>query len=357
MNRHRVRTGVVVAFVTVLVWIYAENESRRVAEVTGIIRLQSDASSARVAWFEPSESLTSDIRVMFDGTAAGLESMRTILSADLSLLIGPDIPSEQGEHTINLLDVLRRHRQLSQREVVVQDVSPLTIRVRVDELQRLPARVELDLPEGMSVDLPSAEPATATIVLPGSYTRLIEGARVVSAVVPRSQIRTTPGVIQAFASVPLQPPDSLSGRLHVRIDPPTASVSLRIREQAQTITLPSAPIYIRAPQITLDEWSISIDGPDFLTNVRVTGSADAVARIESGQTPVFAYVTVLPDDALAGSVVKNAVFSDFSTAIKFESDNTEVKLTFTRRGERDQAGAEEQPGAAEGGPSEQPDDQ
>ncbi len=303
----RVRSLILIAFVTALVWIYAEAESltRSQQEVRISFISGADDLSSRVT----SDDWRGVVRVRLEGSAASLQ--RTPPRIELRLG-APGVPDSEGEFTLDLADAIRADAELSRAGVNVISVEPPSVRLRIDELRRLddvPVRAALS---GIDLEQPARiEPSTTDLMVPRAVAEQMEalqGGPFVLARIEPSQIDTarrgTPQRVRATLNLPAG--ITLNGGT-ARFTPPEALVELIIRRDTATFTVPSAPVQVLLPPTEAGRWEVRILPEDlFLRDVEVIGSSEFVAQVRNNDVRLVAVLSLSSDELERGITEKRA---------------------------------------------------
>lgn len=303
----RVRSLILIAFVTALVWIYAEAESLtqsqqevRVTFVSG-----ADDLSSRVT----TDDWRGVVRVRLEGSAASLQ--RTPPRIELRLG-STGVPDSEGEFTVDLAEAIRADPELSRAGVNVIAVEPPSVRLRVDELRRLedvPVRAALS---GIDLEQPARiEPSTIDLMVPRAVAEQLEALQsgpFVLARVETSQIDTTRrGVPQRIrATLNLPPGVTLNGGIS-RFSPPESIVELIIRRDTSSFTVPSAPVQVLLPPTEAGRWEVRILPEDlFLRDVEVIGTSEFVSQVRNNDVRLVAVLSLSSDELERGITEKRA---------------------------------------------------
>lgn len=335
MNASKIKTFAVVTLVTVLIWMYAESESRRVVDLLATIHLPREVAGGRIAW-APDAGEHFEISLQLDGTTAAIDELRQLVTREgLDLSQCDNFPSAAGDYIANLRSYLRTHPALRRRGVDVVTTNPESITIEIDEAERRTMQIVLPELPGVQIESPRFDPPSATIVLPSQFADRLAGTRLVADILP-SQVAAPPGSNVTIPGAELQLQGDNLPPIY-SIEPPAATVSLVIRAQTRSHVVPTVPVHLRAPPSVLQEWDIQFDGPAFLTEVEITGPVSEIEPYTLDPSdprfkPLFAYVTVLPDDADRALTEKQAQFSDFPLGqIQIKVANSTIRLKYTRR--------------------------
>jgi hypothetical protein len=337
----RVRSLILIVFVTALVWIYAEAESltRSQQEVRVSFISGADDLSSRVA----SDDWRGVVRVRLEGSAASLQ--RTPPRIELRLG-APGVPDQEGEFTVDLADAIRADPELSRAGVNVIAVEPPTVRLRIDELRRLddvPVRAALS---GIDLEQPARiEPSTTDLMVPRAVAEQMEalqGGPFVLARVEPSQIDTArrgaPQRIRATLNLPAGV--TLNGGT-ARFSPPEALVELIIRRDTSSFTVPSAPVQVLLPPTEAGRWEVRILPEDlFLRDVEVIGASEFVAQVRNNDVRLVAILSLSSDELERGITEKRAsiatlrdgVIAQPPSGVRIEVRDPNVRFEIVRIG-------------------------
>ena len=325
-----VRTGIVVVLVTLLVWVFAENESLRTQplevsvrlEATREDRLLTPASGAgREAW-------DGGVRLVVEGSVASVERLRTQVIEGVTLRAGEQLQLQEGDNSVDLATALQRHRAFA--GVTVREAEPRSLDVRVDTLE------EIELPvAGVAEDVELTAAPSPGVVRVRAPRRLIEalpdGATAQARLTPAMLASAPEGRLEVIPGVRVFAPEPLGGRPGVTITPPAVDVSVTLRSRSAFTVLATTPVHVRLPAAELGDWDVSIVGASVLRDVRVSGPKDLIERIERNELPVVATVTLTFEDLERGIESKAARFTTLPTPLQFEVEDPTVRLEIRRR--------------------------
>ncbi len=337
-----VRTILVVTVVSVLVWMFAEAETLREQRMSLALSLRVPDGMALV--MEAADTGTREVQteVVLEGSAARMEGAQRALREALVISPGMEgMPSKPGDYEVDLAGVLRTHRVLQDAGVGVKRVEPAVMKVRIEEL------VEVELPVIVKGD---ADFQTAPVVTPPKIRLFAPrseainlGVMSVATVTLEAQdlARLVPGRPETLTGLRVKAPTELAGSTRARVEPARVDVTVSVRNRTAEITVARVPVHVRLAPSELAGWDISLPEQErFLIDVKVTGSPDVLAQIESKALPIVAVVALSYDEleraaaaggGAAGQIVKEAVFSDAPAGVRFESAGRTVHVGVTRR--------------------------
>ncbi len=295
-----IRTAIVATFVAMLVWVWAEGESVSRDRIPIRITLDSDPSSDYIYNAEDT-AWSGSVVVEVEGTPSAIAEARELPRKELVLRYGIEgMPREAGTARVaQLSKAIPNLPELRKLNVVVVAVDPPVLPVEVRKMVQRELPVKVELARAMLLDgEPSASPSTVTLRLPDSLAaRLTEGVQPIASVsaeeldrVKGDGARTVNGTVRLPASIgPIDP--NL-----VEFKPEVVAVSLRIRKEVESFKLAAVPVWFSMPPTEdAGQWTVEVLDK-FVNDVVVTGPADQVARIRSGDTTVKALVELATDD-------------------------------------------------------------
>jgi hypothetical protein len=331
----KLRTIILVTFVTLLIWAFAEGQSvqtkRTVAEIT-FPPVTADTYATRVA---EDQGWRGRVELLVEGSTTSLERLESELRRAISLTPGMEgVPRESGEYTVDLRQALRNLPEFRTHGVTVVSAEPGSVRVVVEELRTIEVPVRVEVPPG-EVEGAEARPAQVTVRLPARVAdRLGGSASVVARVRSEDLTRFETGRQVTVPGVRLEPGPELAGVQPLEILRPQVDVPLVVRSKSEVLLLETVPIDIRIAPAELAVWEITVPPEEqFLKDVRVTGPSELIERIRSSDDDleIRAYVR-LPYDLLERGVTSfQAEFTRLPTPLTIEVEDREVRLTAKRR--------------------------
>jgi hypothetical protein len=307
-------TIVVLALVTILIWLFAESQTLARTEVETVMTLEAPEGLDRVVrWMSGQDSAR--VALSLEGPRSEVESAAVRLRRE-GIEVAVGAPGGPGvEPRMYDLD-LREAAQLAAREalggVSVRAADPLRQRVEVDELLELE-----DVPvefEGEGLDL--AEPATldpATVRVSGPATVLRplvdNDALRVEARLDRSALASLrPGASQRVEARVEIPGLSSEQRSRVTVAPSRVGVRLAIRNRTSSVDVATAPVQILGLPSDLARWRVT-PAQRFVDGLRVTGPSDVVSRVADREVSVVAVVRLTSDELQRGIGEKQATYA------------------------------------------------
>jgi hypothetical protein len=292
----RIGNALVVTVVTILLWLFAAGRTKETATVEMRIRFVS-AEPDRVQ-VEPVDSIPVELSLSGSRREIGQTADR-LSGKTLDLRIGRDgVPGTVGEHTVDLVQVLRRSEDVGRGASAIAASKPSNVSIVITETEVLTATIEPILPGAQLLGEAVAEPATARIIVPRALAAAFGSTPRIEAFVPTERTASLQPGRGHTLDVALRVPEVLQPqRRLIRIEPERTRVTFTLVANSSTTTLRLVPVQIAGPPAELEQYLIDVDPEDaFLRDVEVSGPTEAIRTIESGSTPVFAFVHLSADD-------------------------------------------------------------
>jgi hypothetical protein len=285
------KTLVTVAPLTVLVWIYAEQQQLVTDKDTVVVAVQSDDPVHRmVTLLNPSDGT---IQLTLQGSQVGIDRIKalmrqTITSRPLDLkVVGGLAP---GRQQLVTLDTVENNAVFTAQGVTVTACTPETMLVRVDELVERAATVEApdDVPGLLKAVF---DPPTVKIRGPASLLDDLERN----------------GALRAVADLTSEPAVKVPGehdkltvgfvpQPNITFIPDTVSADLRIGEANESIQVSPVPVKVEASKWLMDNYKFAYK--EWLTDpVTLVGPRQQVTLINPANARVTAVVNLDNTDA------------------------------------------------------------
>ncbi len=362
-SREFFKTAALTTLMAVLIWVWAEGESVSRVSITCRVELQADPAGDLVYRSDDPE-WRGNVTFQVEGSAAGIAAARELRGQTLRLTAGlAGMPVEPGPNRVaRLREAIAAIPELSRLGVVVVSCEPSEVPVRVMRMvtRDLPVRVEL----GRTLLLdgePAPSPAAVSVRMPDSVL-VPDGAQAVAFVSAEELDRVrgdgaaATGARTAVATI--RTPSWLAGIEPLVIAPETVTVTFRVRKEVDTFRVAAVPVWFGLPP-TEDaaQWAVEVLDK-FVNDVTLTGPADQVARIRSGEITLKALVELASDDlqravrtdrpasdpavpgadtAATGVISRPVTFLGLPPGVTAAAANPVVRVRVTRTG---RAGAE-----------------
>ncbi len=326
------RTLALTLVVTLLIWLYAEAESlTRVQHEAKI----SFASSPDALLVRAVDGWTGTARLTLEGGAAALaRAPRTIELRPGAV----GVPSDDGEHTVDLRVALRADPTLAQTGLAIIAVEPPTVRIRVRAMEAI---TDLEIrPDLGAIDLASpatVEPARASIAVPRAIAQQLRALPDGAHVRARPTAQALQGLREGQASrvrVRLSLPAALEDP-DVVITPREADVSVTLRARTAKISLPPVPVQTLLPPGDAGRFRITVGEEDrFLRDVTIDGPADLIEHIRTREWSIIAVVVLSTDDLdqrvgskrASFALIRDGVMTPLPPGVDAEATDTSIRL-------------------------------
>lgn len=362
-SREFFKTAALTTLMAVLIWVWAEGESVSRVSITCRVELQADPAGDLVYRSDDPE-WRGNVTFQVEGSAPGIAAARELRGQTLRLTAGlAGMPVEPGPNRVaRLREAIAAIPELSRLGVVVVSCEPSEVPVRVMRMvtRDLPVRVEL----GRTLLLdgePAPSPAAVSFRMPDSVL-VPDGAQAVAFVSAEELDRVrgdgaaATGARTAVATI--RTPSWLAGIEPLVVAPETVTVTFRVRKEVDTFRVAAVPVWFGLPP-TEDaaQWAVEVLDK-FVNDVTLTGPADQVARIRSGEITLKALVELASDDlqravrtdrpasdpagpgddpAATGVISRPVTFLGLPPGVTAAAANPVVRVRVTRTG---RAGAE-----------------
>jgi len=334
MWRH-LRTFLLVAPVTALIWVFAEAESLRATPRLPLeLVFAPTPGSDRIVDVANSTGSGVRVEVVLEGSAAALDQAERALRGPVVLTLGVDtVPREPGAHLIKLADALAAVPALRDRGISIRSITPDTVTIIVDQLITRDLPVEFPL-AGEVDGPPDVKPRTVRLTLPAADDiRLPTDAAAIAHLDDETWSRLIPGRRETITGVRLALPPGIAGSRHARLDPPVADVALTVRTRTASIKLPTVPVSLRLSPTEVNTWEVVVPEQDrLLTDITVSGPADQIRQLQDKALTVLAVVSLNFEELERGIPSKDAILTtDPPSALRFEVPTRTVRLAIKRR--------------------------
>jgi hypothetical protein len=332
------RSLLLIALVSVLIWLLAEAESLRTEQFR--VELSFKATPETGRYIKADSEVPAAFNIRLQGSTARVDTLASQLRKTITLEPGmTGIPVDPGKHAINLLTVLRDLPIVRESGVSIADVEPAIVSVAVDNLITRDAKVRVVLPAGALVDgTPEPTQPTARVRYPEAAGKDLPQELTVDAPIDPQALTGLPeGRRVTISNIRVELPESLRGAEGARVNPPTINAQITLRSRNSSFTIPSVPVHVRLAPTETGIWDITMPAESrLLTDVQVSGPSDYIDQIRSEKVKPIAYIPLsfeeLERAAASGEPIeKPPVFIELPSQLKFETRQRTVKLTVKRR--------------------------
>ncbi|HQY87700.1 MAG TPA: hypothetical protein PK402_03515 [Tepidisphaeraceae bacterium] len=271
--REAVGNFIIVALLTIMIWIWAFNE--QIAPSTPIIQqveLRSENPSRFVRLVNPGQT---SVEFNIRGQKSIVDRVRSIVARGNSGKLVLTVPSnlEPGQRSLPVTDLLRGPSLFTENGLTVLTTSPIQVEVMIDDI--ITRQIEIKAPNTLT-GFRSVVFTPSTVVARGPRSSI---ERVTSAVADFSSFeqikRPTVGQDLTLESVPLTAPDVDNVEWETPI---VKSVTLTPSDLTETsTTIPSMVVYVTYPASLRPRVQIT---PLTVANISIRGPASVIAQIQ-----------------------------------------------------------------------------
>jgi hypothetical protein len=319
------KTAVWVVPLTVMIWVYAEQQQPVDVQSESILVDISSGSPGRIVTLtHPTDDIPT---ATLSGAKENLDQVIAKLNEPgdkrwVHIAVPQDL--QPGIHDLNIGDEIARADIFTSAGIKVTNVQPARIQVKVDELETREDIPVTAAPNPNLVGTPVFDPPKVKITAPKSSFEDAGKSGSLAFV----QIHTTaelavPGTHTASGLAVLTP---LAGD-NVTISPPTVTATFSVKQSDRRFKIDSMPIRRSFSAGVPNDVTVDVDGGGTIPNVWVTGPPDEIARIESKQTIPYASLLIDSDDITRGSGSKTLVYNMIEPDVKVEDMNLKVSFT------------------------------
>ncbi|MEM7625960.1 MAG: hypothetical protein AAF333_10045 [Planctomycetota bacterium] len=271
----KVETWTIVTVISVLVWLYAE------ATV-----LKEDSKVLQVRFSEPTNSYAvnprsdQNVRVSFKASSGQWQQFQGFTGQPLIIPVDAQPAEDQQEVFVQLAEKLLA-TELGDLGITDLVAEPQVMAVKLRKIQEMTLEVEVDS-GGVQLESLRVDPQTITLRAPADVVEQYRDAKVIARLTAEEVADKQPGQEAVATRVALGFPEGLEPDdspwitalvREVRID-----YTLADNDQS---TEKSLPIFINLPVDQQSSYVVELDR-QFLSDVRITGPAEVIAGIESG---------------------------------------------------------------------------
>jgi hypothetical protein len=306
----------VVISLTILIWVWADRAKTETLTITtGLIKINESADPKLWITFNNKKSFNIE-KIVLEGAASKIDEVqRKLRERQLSFefFLGPEQQSglgQPGEHSLNVLELLRTSQNIRQLGLRVQSCTPTTISVQVHGLVENSLSIECIDENGSVLKHERIEPSKVTIAVPEDWAH-------------SAQVRLTASEITQARS------RALSDKIPL-IELPDGQ--LRYSSTAVTVKLPpaqeklptqsiQATLGIVVSPVLFGEYDIEIKNRAELSIVNIKATSAAAQRYKN--EPFQIYLYILDEDAKKEGTQSKPVVYNFPDELV---RNNEIEL-------------------------------
>lgn len=313
---------------TVLIWMYAENESiNSMNNVTVTLEVPS-GSPEQIVRFAADGPHTASIEMQ--GPQGVLDSVRESLERN-AVTLDVDRNLAPGEHQIEVAEILNRLSRLRSAGVTVTSCVPPTVTLLVDPI--VDVEVEVRAPAQDTTGLsgpPVFTPSRVKMSIPRSaLERADRQGRKIGAVANlRSFAMLSEPGKHDLQAVPLTPSIDLGGT-PVVFSPPTVAAHVEVPNGQIKAVLNNVIVWAAYPESRqADQYKATYDY-ELHPGVTVTGPADKVNPLEDGSVVPIAIFRVDLSAANSGSPTTAPLLFDLPPGVHLSDEDAHRTITYT----------------------------
>jgi len=320
-----VKTASLVTVVSALVWLWAESESMRSAQLSPKLESISEQPLVEVR-LDGLES-GGTVRIALRGSTSGIDLIQRSMPGLIKIIPGsPGVPGEAGEHTLVLRDVLSQQSIFQTAGVTIESVDPAQVRMRIVALQEVRVPVVIEAPSVEFEAPPTASPREVTLRIPAAMKlsdKFSAIATVDEAVLTEARegerFRTNAKLI-------------LPGLGDRRPDPQTVGIDFTLRRKLERHNEPSVPVLVCLPPDEADRWKVQLKEGS-INDVTVAGPRELVQQVRDRKIQLQAMLVLTADDLKNKITTKPVTFATVPGGLLVSAKDATVQFTVTPRGQ------------------------
>jgi hypothetical protein len=338
-NFVQIRAMLVIALVTVLIWLLAEAESLRVETVRSELNFRAEQDSNRFVKVDP--EFPGAVNVRLEGSTARVDELAAKLRRPLNLVLGMEgIPVEPGRHVVDLRSVLRNLPMVRETGASVAQIEPSSVTLTVDTYVTREVKIKVNSPPGVLGAPAEPMPQTVRLRFPESLAAQVPVDVELPVEVDQSMLQNVQeGVRYPLANLRPVLPEVLRNVEGVRLTPSAVTVNVTVRSRTSQAVLPLIPVHLQLAPTEIGLWDITIpDESRVLNDVVVSGPAEQIDQVKTEKIKPVAFVSIsyqeLEEAAESGEPLqKEVLFSSVPTSLKFELKPAQrtVRVTVQKR--------------------------
>jgi hypothetical protein len=276
------RTFAVVTVITLMIWVYAEGENVKLHTLDVDIALVPAGS-------EPLSITPRQVPGVRLTVRCSAEKFAQLESRTRNDPVAVPVGARRKEprRMISLKEPIATRSIVSELGINLVDVQPESVEATIEHAQvvSLPVQVVVD---GVQLSgEPTVDVTSVPVHVPLSLVKALEGRKLEARIAP-ARLASLPVNVPHTLTVSLTPPEPLVPVAET-LSLPEVKVTLTIRSQSASVTLPSVPVWQSSPPAAMTRFNLELDREnEFLRDVTLTGPAEAIELIRKGETKVVA---------------------------------------------------------------------
>lgn len=279
----------VVISLTILIWVWADRAKTETLKVTtGLIKINESADPKLWITFNNKKTFNID-EIVLEGSASKIDEVQRKLRErrfSFEFFLGPDQQSglrQAGEHSLNVLELLRSSQNIKQLGLRVQSCSPTTVGVQVHKLVESSLNIECTDENGSVLKHERVEPSKAMINVPKDWAHA-------------AQVRLTPSEITQARSQAISDKIPFIELLDGQIRYSSTAVTVKLPPQEKLSAQPAqqATLGIVVSPNLFGKYEIKLNNEAELAFVNIRATSAAAQRYKN--EPFQMYLYILDED-------------------------------------------------------------
>ncbi|MEM6457760.1 MAG: hypothetical protein AAF710_00035 [Planctomycetota bacterium] len=294
-----IQTFIVVSIISVLVWVYAENENVKVYPKESVL-VRFVAPPRENLSIAPQER---QVLVTIRGNTAQAQQFRELVKSqpiELTVSHDPTNPNDPADarHTVLLAQRLAE-TELARLGVNLLEIDPPSLEIDIHRLVdvRVPIRIVAADLQTSPDQPPVAEPSEVRLTVP-AYLADAAATLAASARLDKATIDTDASGVSQRAVVTVEVPPTLRSPLTTLHDK-SVDVTFTIEKLTDTLTIPQRSVRIAyAPDLVSDRTPQIAPEDRTVTNITLSGPKDAIDALGNADSAQITAVALLTSDHL-----------------------------------------------------------
>ena len=290
------QTALVVALVTLLIWLFAEANTLREQELPLQVRFLPPTADTFV------EGALFPVQMMRFKCAAGrMNRVRRLLEDPIEIRLDDDGPDGQTQRSIAMKETLAGCEPLARLGVTILEVRDETATIGVHRLARMTLPIGVDAPRELFLSTPTSDPTEAEVVLPAAVAeafpdlglQVVLGDAFLRDYAPKVP-HTEPRELALPPDVMARMPDGYSPA----IEPRRARITFNLKSQKKIYEPTNLPVWVRLLPKNVGRYVISMDdaAEEFARNVQLEIPSSMEERLDQNPDLIKVYVELTDED-------------------------------------------------------------
>lgn len=325
----KVQTYTIVTVIAALIWLYSESENVKLQKPLQF-NIRFVAPPGQPLYIVP--TATQQVLITASCATSQYAQLQRLQAKPIHLTVTDDPANSQ--QTVVLREKLI-DSPIGDLGVNLVDIQPRTLDLRVERLQQvtLPISTDSIVPPGIQMSTPPVvNPAEAVVSLPASIAARVRDVKFEAHVDPEATAQLNENVPHDL-TVPLSLPPWINDQLRAApptITPPTATVTITIRKQTDSVKLSGVPILLAAPWSEIRRFNVELEGNQRVLReeLQLAGPSDVIDSIRKGETRVWAELRLSAEE-LETRIASKQLFINVPSGVQVESTIPRASFTIT----------------------------